>query len=117
MLLISFVSLPLVVVVVIESPTLKVFVKAVPVPVTAVPDTLTVHGLYTVACTSREPVGAAVPIPTHPSPVIPKVLVPAAFCTSNTPSVSAPAPFRKVTAPFVAFVIISGFGEEFAYTV
>ena len=44
---IDLVSLPEPVVVVIESPTLKVFVKTVDVPVTAVPVTDTVPGLYT----------------------------------------------------------------------
>lgn len=112
MLFISLVSLPLEVVVVIESPVLKVFVNCVPTPVTAVPDTLTVQGLYTVACTSREPVGAFVPTPVHPSQVIPKVGVDAAFCTSITESVSAPAPFLNVRAPLVELVTTSGLGVE-----
>ena len=109
MVLISFVSLPLDVVVVIESPTLKVLVKNVQVPVTAVPVTETVQGLYTVALTSSEPVGTQVPIPCQPSPVITLVAVPAPFSISNTTSVSAALPRLCVTAPSAVVVVISGF--------
>jgi hypothetical protein len=63
---IALVSLPLDVVVVIESPTLKVFVNVVDVPVTAVPATDTVPGFVAIAATSRLPAGLAVPTPNAP---------------------------------------------------
>lgn len=65
-LFISLVSLPLVVVVVMESPGLNVLVNSVDVPVTAVPVTLTVPGLYVTAFTANEPEGVDVPIPRNP---------------------------------------------------